>query len=248
MVKYSVIIISYNEEDNIASCIGSINKNRDDIEIILSDGGSLDKTIEKAMHYSVKIVSSDFGRGVQFNRGAKYASGEILLFLHADTLLPKNAFKILDNYFSSKKTQIGSFRLAFNTRDKALGLYSIFSAIDSIFTRFGDQCIVVRRNFYDRLGGFKDYPLFEDVDFFRRARRLTKILSFPFNVVTSSRRYKSNGVIKQQICNGWYIIQYLLGVSPFKLADKYNMKRDIVDPKNQLFLKYINKVLPYSDR
>lgn len=228
MIKYSVIVISLNEEEHIVECINSIKQGRGDVEIILSDGGSFDRTIEKASRRGVTIISSKAGRGIQFNRGAAVASGEILLFLHADTQLPKGAFRILDKYFCSDETQVGTFRLGFDTRSMLLKLYSMFTVIDSAFTRFGDQCVVVRKKFYDQLGGFKDYPLFEDVDFLRGARKNTKVYSFPSKVITSSRRFIKNGMIRQQILNGWYLTQFLLGTSPFKLAEKYNSKRNLL--------------------
>ncbi|HED38704.1 MAG TPA: glycosyltransferase [Ignavibacteria bacterium] len=225
MLKYSVIIISFNEEKNIVPCIKSIKNSRADVDIILSDGGSSDGTIKLALTQNIKIIYSPQGRGTQFNFGSREANGEILLFLHADTLLPENAFNILDQYFQSDKTQIGTFRLSFDYQSKILKFYSFLSIVDSILTRFGDQCIVVRRSFYKQLGGFNNFPLFEDVDFLRRARGKTKIYSFPANVITSSSSFRQHGLIIQQVRNGLYLILYLLGVSPATLAKKYYSKR-----------------------
>jgi len=220
--KYSVIIISYNEEANIEKCIRRIKDADASAQIILSDGGSDDLTVSIASEEGATVVSSRQGRGVQCNSGARYATGEILLFLHADTVLPQNAFNILDDFFRSEKVKIGTFRLSFSKKNNVLKFYSMFTSIDSIYTSFGDQCIVTRKDFYDRLKGFKDWPIFEDVDILRRARKETRIFSFPAYVITSSRRFEKTGLIKQQLLNFLMIVQFLFGKSPNELALMYN--------------------------
>ncbi len=221
-MKYSVVIISLNEENNIRHCIDSIRQTgRDDVQIILSDGGSRDGTLRLALNENIKIVSSLACRGTQFNKGAELAEGEVILFLHADTLLPKNAFEILDKYFKSGKVKVGTFRLAFDKENLLLSFYTKLTSFDSIFTKFGDQCITTRKDFFERLNGFKNWRLFEDVDFLRRARKLTKIYSFPASVTTSARRFEENGLVKQQVLNGWYILKFLAGIEHFKLFNDY---------------------------
>jgi hypothetical protein len=147
--------------------------------------------------------------------------GSILIFLHADTTLPHEAFVVLNNIFADPKVKIGTFRLRFDNDNWFLRVCGYLTRFDSILTRFGDQCIVVRRNFFDELGGFPEWPLFEDVDFLRRARRRTRIHSFPAEVLTSAHKFKKNGPIRQQIKNGSLILKYLAGVSPEKLAMEY---------------------------
>lgn len=92
---------------------------------------------------------------------------------------------------------------------------------DSIFTRFGDQGIVVRKEFFHAIGGFPDWPLLEDIHFLRLARKKTKIYSLPGKVTTSAQRFLKNGIVAQQIFNGYVILRYLLGQSPQELARKY---------------------------
>jgi len=96
-----------------------------------------------------------------------------------------------------------------------------FSRFDSVFTRFGDQGIVVRRPFYEQLGGFPPWPLFEDVEFLRRARRLTRGWSFPADVTTSARRFRRHGVLRQQLQNTRLLLRFLAGTSPERLAAEY---------------------------
>jgi rSAM/selenodomain-associated transferase 2 len=224
-IKYSVIVIAYNEEDRIRACINSIRLAGRNVQIILSDGGSTDSTIKIALEENIEIISSKPGRGIQCNIGAQSASGNVLLFLHSDTTLPGNAFKLLAKYFINDDIKIGTFRLAFDKKNPILSWYTKFTSIDSIFTRFGDQCIVIRKDFFDQLGGFKNWVLYEDVDLLRRARKMSKIYSFPLSVVTSSRRFEEKGIIKQQLTNAWHILQFFAGKSPDDLAVKYRSLR-----------------------
>ena len=156
------------------------------------------------------------------NAGAALASGDILLFLHADTRLPSNAFDVLSDFFRDGKVLVGTFRVTFAPNHPVLALYSIRARHDTILSSFGDQCIVVRKQFFTLLGGFPDWPLFEDVHFLRIARRKTRIYKFPATVTTSSRRHQQNGVLRQGARNFWYIFQYLRGVPPEELAAKYD--------------------------
>lgn len=221
-MKFSVVIISLNEESNIQNCISSINNTaKKDVQIILSDGGSSDKTIEIALTNKVTVVNSLPGRGVQFNAGAECANGDVILFLHSDTSLPADAFELLEKYFIDNNVKIGTFRLLFDKNNFMLSLYSKFATIDSIFTKFGDQCIVMRMNLFKELNGFKNWPIFEDVDILRRARKENRIYSFPSYVITSSRKFDESGIIKQQFLSAKYILQYLLGKSPLELFKSY---------------------------
>ena len=105
-----------------------------------------------------------------------------------------------------------------------LSLYAYFTRFDSILTSFGDQCMVVRRTFFNALGGFPDWPLFEDVHFLQKARKITRIQKVPADVTTSSDKFVRNGVIRQQLKNGSLIFQYIRGVSPEKLALQYEQE------------------------
>lgn len=238
--KYSVILISYNEEEIIYQCISTIKTADPSVQIILSDGGSTDSTISIAEKENIKIINSEPGRGIQCNAGAEYADGDILLFLHSDTYLPQNAFEILDEYFSSKEVNAGTFRLSFDRENPVLSFYSKFTTFDSIFTRFGDQCIVMRKTFFDQLNGFKDWPIFEDVDILKRARKITKIHSFPAYVITSARRFEKTGAVMQQLLNFWFIIQFLLGRPPAELALMYNRKAKTICKIRRLATKRIS--------
>ncbi|MFC1892752.1 TIGR04283 family arsenosugar biosynthesis glycosyltransferase [Chloroflexota bacterium] len=218
---FSVIIPTLNEEEVIRSCIDKIREIDQNVEIIVADGGSSDNTVEIAMAQNVKVCLSEKGRGRQCNAGADIASGEILVFLHADTELPATAFDLLNEYFQDSKIQVGTFRLRFDYNHWMLRLCSIHSRFECTLTRFGDQCIVVRRSFFDGIGGFPRSPLFEDLGFIRKAGKKARIHRFRGTVQTSARRFLRNGILRQQLLNSWCIFLYFLGINPEKLALLY---------------------------
>jgi rSAM/selenodomain-associated transferase 1 len=158
---------------------------------------------------------------LQCNYGAAIASGEILVFLHADTMLPGNTFDNLSEIFRGNRVEIGNFRIAFDTKHWFLTFLSFVSRLDPGFFRFGDQGMVIRKSLFDDLGGFPDCALFEDMALVRKARKKTGIHRFPMTITTSARRFQKNGIIRQQLINTYYTIQYLLGVPPWRLAEKY---------------------------
>jgi rSAM/selenodomain-associated transferase 2 len=226
MDKYSVVIPTLDEGKLLPDCIASIQKINPKVEIILADGGSQDNTLEIAREKGIRITQSRRGRGIQCNAGAALASGNILLFLHADSRLPDNSFDLIGDFFRNDRVQIGTFRLVFDQYHWLLNLYAVFSRFDSVFTRFGDQCITIRKAFFDELGHFPEWPLFEDVGLLRAARRQSHIYSFPARVTTSARRYIEYGIVRQQIWNLWYMLQFLSGVSPQSLASQYEHVKD----------------------
>ncbi len=205
-------------------CIADIRAIAPAAEIIVADGGSRDSTIQIAEKEGAIVCNSEPGRGIQCNAGVGLASGEILLFLHADTELPRDAFEQLDSIFEDDHVQIGTFQLTFDVKHWLLNLYSKPSQLDFAFTRFGDQCIVIRNSFFKSLGGFPDWRLFEDLALVQAARKRTKIYRFPEAVTTSARRFLQNGIIKQQLYNGLYTLQYLMGVKPEQLARSYERR------------------------
>jgi rSAM/selenodomain-associated transferase 1/rSAM/selenodomain-associated transferase 2 len=220
-VKYSVIIPTLNEEYFIRKNLGSITNKRNDVEIIVSDGGSSDETLNAAKNQGALIVHSEKGRGLQLNAGASKANGEILFFLHADTSIPDNAFELLDEFFENKNNLLCRFALCFDVDHNLLKNYTYFSKFDTIFTRFGDSGIIIRKDFYDSLGGFKNYFVFEDVDFLRRASKKTKIMLLNAEVKSSARKFVSEGLIKNQINSFVLFIKYFLGTDSSILWNEY---------------------------
>jgi len=221
MHKYSIIIPSLNEEKFLPGVLKNIKKFTEMVEIIVSDGGSTDNTINIAEKLGVKVCRSKKGKGVQMNRAAESSNGEVLIFLHADTFLPDDAFYLINKFFFTQEIDIATFKMKFDSENILMKIYSWFTKFDSIFTTFGDQVIVVRRSFFDELGRFPNLPIFEDVEFFRKARKTKTIYKLPLFVTTSARRFEQRGILKTQLLNGLYILGYLVGINPDKIYRKY---------------------------
>ena len=124
---------------------------------------------------NVKVINSPKGRGTQLNAGAKAANGEFLIFLHADTFLPDNAFNLIEEFFADSSHKICRFLLGFDFNHKLLDTYSRFLKYDTQLTRFGDSAIIIRKTFFDELGGFESRETFEDVEFLKRASNFGRI-------------------------------------------------------------------------
>jgi rSAM/selenodomain-associated transferase 2 len=215
------VIPALEEGSRIAGCVAQVRAEAPCARVVVADGGSSDATVELARKAGAEVKSVAAGRGRQCNAGAQGAEEEWLIFLHADTVLPPGTGAFLSRALSSPGLQIGTFRLRFDVDHWFLRWCGFFTRFDSLWTRFGDQVIVVRRTFFSSLGGFPEWPLFEDVELLRRARRRTRIVSCPWEVVTSGRKFVQRGVFRQQLRNGWLILQYLCGVSPEMLARRY---------------------------
>src|SRR5262249_13126973 len=134
---------------------------------------------------------------------------------------PSNAFTLLRTFFDQSRVEVGTFRLRFDEPHWILRAYSYFTRFDSVFTRFGDQCIAVRRKVFEEIGGFPDCPLFEDVHFLQKLRRRTRIYSFPACVTTSARRFVRLGLIRTQWMNVKLFSRYLTGTDPVLLSRDY---------------------------
>ncbi len=221
-MKYSIIIPAINEEQCIAAAVKSAKRHIPDCEIIVADGGSTDRTQKNARRMGAKVVSSAKGRGIQCNAGARAARGDVLVFLHADTELPDDAYFQLERYFLNPESNIALFRMKFDHPSRWFRLYSWFTHFDSMFTSFGDQCIVVRRPLFEKIGGFPDWVLFEDLEFLRRARRLEKIKKLPSYVTTSARRFTDNGIVRQQFYNIYFTAQFMVNIPVETIARQYD--------------------------
>jgi len=194
MAKISVIIPTLNEAETIARLIESL-KGIPELEIIISDGGSLDGTVERIRQSGVLAVRSKPGRGVQLNAGVQAASGSILFFLHADSRLQESAIAQIRQSVS-KGIQWGCCRLRFDEDSLFFRILSIASDWRARYLSmcYGDQGIYCTRTFFDSLGGFPDWSFLEDLEFSRRARRRGKAWVLKDQIITSTRRFRTHGL------------------------------------------------------
>lgn len=221
MLNISVIIPTLNEEKFLANLLTQLKQFDGNLEIIISDGNSKDGTLEIAESFNVKIVNGKKGRGEQLNRDVNAAGGDILIFLHADTLLPGNAFELIQNHFQNDDNHIATYKLGFDRETILYRFYAYLTKFDSIFTTFGDQVIIVRKEFFETLGRFPNNAIFEDAAFFRKARKQTGIAKLPVSVITSARRFDKKGAIKTQLISAFYFVLYFFGVDTSKIYNRY---------------------------
>jgi rSAM/selenodomain-associated transferase 2 len=224
-VKLSIIIPALNEERSLEQALASISSHAH--EIIVVDGGSKDGTVEIARKYTPVVLDSDQGRGIQQHTGACHAEGEVLLFLHADTLLPRGFEMMIERTLSEPKTIFGAFRLGHHPSTALLNLVALMANLRSLILKmpYGDQGLFVRRSDYFRVGGFKDLPIMEDVDLVRRLNKIGKFKLVRSKVRTSARRYDRHGIVYRTVRNWSLIIRYLLGQSPERLHRLYSDAR-----------------------
>ncbi len=220
----SVIIPTLNSQAHIQQCIDSVRLSLKDAAIVVVDGGSLDRTLQICQEAQVQVIGSSPGRGMQLNTGARLAHTDILFFLHSDTILSSTKFAI-NEWFADPNVRVGKLRVQFDHPHWLFLVYSFLARFDSFWTSFGDQGIVVRREFFKELKGLPDWPLLEDVCFFQKARKKTRIHLFPVGVKTSAERFLRQGIIRQQWKNFIVLMKYLRGEAPAKLALEYERRK-----------------------
>jgi uncharacterized protein len=218
----SVVIPALNEEARIGATLDRVQAALPGAEVILVDGGSSDATVAIAAARGAVVVPSAPGRGGQCRAGAERVSSPWILFLHADTLLPLNAGSLCDRFIRREHAHIATFRVQFPDGGRWMNLLSRLAQCgDCVLTRFGDQGILVRRRFYEAMGGFPAWPLFEDVRLLQEARKRTRVHWLEGYVQTSARRFKRRGYLRQRWLNVQLMLRYLAGASPFELAKRY---------------------------
>jgi len=221
---FSIIMPVLNEEAVLEYHLSNLVRqiSHYDCELLIVDGGSTDRTIEIAQRFG-KVISSRRGRAAQMNSGADIAKGEVLLFLHADTLLPDDAFRVIEQALKAQEVVGGAFRICFNCDQWAYQLVAfstnLRSRIYKIFT--GDQAYFVRSVSFKAIGGFPDQPLMEDLEIITRLRKIGNVVLLPRYVTTSARRHEKIGLIRSVLFM-WYLrTLYKLGTSPVKLQRMY---------------------------
>ncbi len=185
-------------------------------EVLVVDAGSDDGTAAAAKEAGFRVLSCAPGRAGQMNRGAAETSGDALLFLHADTVLPPEASALVDQALATPGVALGAFGFRFDKRGLAYRFVELGARLRNwlIAQPYGDQGLFLRRATFEELGGFADMPIMEDLDLVTRARRRGRVLVLPEAAVTSSRRYEERGVIRLMLRHWWLAARFRFGWRP----------------------------------
>lgn len=219
----SIIIPTLNEAETLPALKPLTNLVE---EVIVIDGGSSDASVQIAKDLGFTVLTSDKGRGAQLNIGAEKASSTLLLFLHADTLLPSDFPDLVKTCLADPKVILGSFSLQLDTQNLLLNTICAGANLRSRYLSlpYGDQALFLRKHDFHALGGFPQIPIMEDYVFVKQARKQGKVRTLPQTVTTSGRRWQALGPILTTVINQLTILGYRLGVSPEKLASFYRSR------------------------
>lgn len=223
-MKLSIVVPMLNEADQLPRILSSLDEIRSAfVEVLLVDGGSSDGSAELAERDGFHVVRSARGRAVQMNAGAGAASGDLLLFLHADTILPPRADVLVLGAMTASPRAWGRFDVRIEGHSAMLGLIGFMmnwrSRLTGIAT--GDQAIFVRRDAFRSVGGFPPQPLMEDIELSRRLKRVSAPLCLRARVTTSGRRWETRGVWTTILLMWRLRLRYWLGAPADLLAKAY---------------------------
>ncbi|MEO5802472.1 MAG: TIGR04283 family arsenosugar biosynthesis glycosyltransferase [Verrucomicrobiota bacterium] len=214
----SIIIPTLDEAGHLPVTLKKIRANSAAHEIIIADGGSHDATLQIAIAAGANIVTSDkSGRSLQMNAGAKTASGDIFLFLHGDTHLHDFSLEQIAGALKNERVVGGGFARRFDSDSLFLRCTCAVATLRcSLFGLFlGDQGIFVRRNVFEKLGGFREMKLFEDVDFSRRLAQAGKTVTLRPAVISSARRFAGRGPVLMTCRDLWLTCKYVSGLENY---------------------------------
>ena len=228
MARLSIIMPVLDEGDAIAGALDALAELRGlGVEVIVVDGGSQDATVQRARLRADHVLSASRGRAAQMNAGAAKASGDVLLFLHADTRLPREAERlVLDGLARSGQGSghvWGRFDVTIAGRHPMLRLVAFMMNLRSRITGIatGDQAVFVKRDAFHAAGGFPDIPLMEDVALSKRLKRTSRPLCLRERATTSGRRWETHGVFRTILLMWRLRLAYFLGADPATLARRY---------------------------
>ena len=225
MRSYSIVIPTLNEEKAMGALTASLRQAPGEVEIIVADGGSADETVRLAKANDWRVVAAPRGRGPQMNAGAQVSTGEVIVFLHADTHLPEGAFEMIEAALADPRVAGGNFELLFDGKSReARWLTRLYPFLRLGGMCYGDSAFFIRRTVFEEVGGYRAYPIFEDCDLYRRVKRLGKFQRLAAAATTSSRRFEGRFFRTFAL---WASLQvlYWLGVSPRRLGRLYRPLR-----------------------
>ncbi|HEU4594904.1 MAG TPA: TIGR04283 family arsenosugar biosynthesis glycosyltransferase [Pyrinomonadaceae bacterium] len=232
--RLSVIIPALDEARSIGAVLDAVRLLGEGVEVLVVDGGSADGTGEIARARGARVVESVRGRGAQMHAGALAAEGDAFWFLHADTRAPRDAAARIAEALGDSRVVGGNFRVRFDgARRAARFLTWLYPQLRRLGLCYGDSAIFVRREAYERAGGFKPFPIFEDLDLLRALRRTGRLAHLDSTVVTSSRRFEGRSFVLTFA--RWSALQalYWLGVHPRTLGRLYYPKKHRAKMKDE---------------
>ncbi len=222
-MKISIVIPTLNEAAHLPQTLAAIATANHNYEVIIADGGSQDRTIEIAQASGAIVLPCNPGRATQLNQGAAQATGEIYLFLHADTQLPSNWAAFVIQTLTDRQTIAGAFELAIDSPRWGLRLIEWGVKLRSRYCQlpYGDQAIFLRAKTFHQLGGFPDLPIMEDFKLVKQLQPLGRIAIVPTAVLTSARRWQQRGILQTTGLNQLMILGFYLGIAPDRLRRWY---------------------------
>jgi len=222
-LRISVIIPTFNEEGRIEELLGWLQAA--DVEVVVADAGSTDRTMINCQEAGVKTVHSSRGRAAQMNVGTSVASGEIFLFLHADTRLP-DGFEDRVKETILEGAVAGAFLFGTDMKTSSMGVIENATHFRAyrLGIVFGDQAIFATREAFFRAGGYPEQPIMEDYELWKRLGKVGKRSLIPLSVITSARKWEKQGTWRTTLINQVVMWLYVLGVSPERLAKWYRGK------------------------
>lgn len=226
-MRISVIIPALDEEAELAGAIASARTSPEVCEVIVVDGGSVDATRDLATAHADRLLLAPRGRAVQMNAGAAAARGDVLLFLHADTRLPRDFAAAIAEAMADPRVVGGRFDVRLVPSSPLLALVAALMNTRSRLSRIatGDQAIFVRRAIFAAIGGYAPLPLMEDIAFSRGLKRRGRIACLRTAVETSSRRWRRKGPLRTILLMWWLRLLFFCGVSPAWLRRRYDDTR-----------------------
>ena len=226
--RLTIIMPALNEAEGIVAALEALAELRcRGHEVIVVDGGSSDGTADLAAGLADRVLAASAGRAGQMNAGARVAAGDVFLFLHADSRLPAAADRLVLRGLAAGGEAWGRFDVRIAGPHPLLRIVETMMNLRSRLTRIctGDQGIFVRREAFEKIGGYPDQALMEDIAISARLRRVSALLCLRERCLTSARRWESQGVLRTIVRMWWLRLQYALGAAPARLARAYGTRR-----------------------